>query len=225
MNRLSWRGFVVLVGALILLGCRKDEPAAKGPPVVYGPTAKKEKPVNLPAPGTPPPASPAPADFGSVWEVPLKTLSGKPTTLAEHKGKAVLVVNVASQCGLTPQYAALEAVQEKYEAKGFTVVGFPCNQFGGQEPGTAEEIQTFCSTNYGITFPIMEKIEVNGPNRNPVYTKLTSFADASGHQGDIRWNFEKFLISADGSKVTRFSPKMTPDDPALIGAIEASLPK
>ena len=216
---------VVVAVLLSPLGCKKDEPAAKAPPVVYGPVARKEKAVNLPAPGTPPPATNAPASFGSIWEVPLHTLSGKPTTLAEHKGKAILVVNVASQCGLTPQYAALEAVQEKYASRGFTVLGFPCNQFGGQEPGTAEEIQTFCSTNYGITFPILEKIEVNGPGRNAVYQQLTPIADASGHQGDIRWNFEKFLIAADGTHVTRFSPKVTPDDPALLGAIEASLPR
>jgi len=208
---------------------KKDEPTKAGgttaPAVVYGDTAKKENAVNLPAAGTPPPATPVPSDFGAVWDLPLHTLKGQATTLAAYKGKAVLVVNVASQCGLTPQYAALEAVQEKYAAKGFTVVGFPCNQFGGQEPGSAEEIQTFCSTNYGITFPIMEKTEVNGEGRSPLYAKLTPIADAKGHTGDIRWNFEKFLISADGSQITRFEPQTTPDDPAVIGAIEAALPR
>ena len=160
-----------------------------------------------------------------MWDAPIHTLQGKPTSLAAYKGKALLVVNVASRCGNTPQYATLEALQKKYAAKGFTVIGFPCNQFGGQEPGSAEEIQTFCATNYGITFPIMEKIEVNGDNRHDIYKALTPIADASGHRGDIRWNFEKFVVSADGTKITRFSPRTKPDDPAVIAAVEASLPK
>ena len=161
----------------------------------------------------------------TMWDAPLHTLQGAPTRRADHKGKALLLVNVASKCGLTPQYTTLEALQMKYESKGFTVIGFPCNQFGGQEPGTAEEIQTFCSTKYGVTFPIMEKIEVNGDNRHPIYKALTPIADASGHEGDIRWNFEKFVVSADGTKITRFSPKTTPDDPSVIAAVEAALPK
>ena len=160
-----------------------------------------------------------------MWSAPIKTLRGQPMTLADQKGKALLLVNVASQCGNTPQYTALEALQKKYEAKGFTVVGFPCNQFGGQEPGTAQEIEQFCSANYGITFPITEKIEVNGDKRHPIYQALTAIADAGGHSGDIRWNFEKFVVSADGTKVTRFSPKTQPDDPAVIAAVEAALPK
>ncbi|NVB77984.1 MAG: glutathione peroxidase [Kofleriaceae bacterium] len=160
-----------------------------------------------------------------MWNVPLKTLKGQPAKLADFKGKALLVVNVASQCGNTPQYATLEALQKKYEAKGFTVVGFPCNQFGGQEPGTSEEIAEFCAANYGITFPIMEKSDVNGPNRNDVYKALTPIADAGGHTGDIRWNFEKFVISADGTKITRFAPKTKPDDPAVIAAVENALPR
>ena len=160
-----------------------------------------------------------------MWSAPIKTLRGKPMTLADQKGKALLLVNVASQCGNTPQYTALEALQKKYEAKGFTVVGFPCNQFGGQEPGSAQEIEQFCSANYGITFPITEKIEVNGDKRHPIYQALTAIADAGGHSGDIRWNFEKFVVSADGTKVTRFSPKTQPDDPAVIAAVEAALPK
>ena len=135
-----------------------------------------------------------------------------------------MLVNVASQCGNTPQYAALEALQKKYGPKGFTVIGFPCNQFGEQEPGTAEEIQTFCATNYGITFPIMEKIEVNGEHRNDIYKALTPIADASGHAGDIRWNFEKFVVAADGKHITRFKPQTKPDDPAVIAAVEAALP-
>ena len=136
-----------------------------------------------------------------------------------------MLVNVASQCGNTPQYATLEALQKKYASKGFTVVGFPCNQFGGQEPGTAEEISQFCATNYGITFPIMEKIEVNGEGAHPIYKLLEPIADASGHTGDIRWNFEKFVVSADGTQVTRFAPKTKPDDPAVIAALENALPR
>jgi len=189
-----------------------------------GETAVKADPSKLPAPGTAPPSVATGPEFATVWNTPLKTLSGKPTDLAHYKGKALLVVNVASKCGLTPQYETLEAVQEKYEKRGFTVVGFPCNQFGGQEPGSAEEIQAFCSSKYGITFPIMEKIEVNGGGASPIYKTLTKIADASGHKGDIRWNFEKFVITADGTKVTRFSPKTTPDDPAVIAAIENALP-
>jgi glutathione peroxidase len=159
----------------------------------------------------------------SILDEPIHTLRGEETSLAEFGGKAILAVNVASKCGLTPQYTGLEALQEKYSDKGFTVVGFPCNQFGAQEPGTAEEIETFCSTTYGVTFPMMEKIDVNGDDRHPIYAELTEVADSEGHSGDIRWNFEKFLIAPDGS-VTRFSPMVTPEDPTLVGAIEASLP-
>jgi glutathione peroxidase len=198
--------------------------AERAPAVVKGAQAMASDPASLPPAGT----APAPVVVGKaldpVWTTPIKTLMGEPTTLATYKGKAILVVNVASKCGLTPQYATLEALQKKYAAKGFTVVGFPSNQFGGQEPGTAEEIQTFCSTNYGITFPIMEKIDVNGATRHPVYQALTPIADADGKSGDIRWNFEKFVISADGKQVTRFSPKVKPEDPALIAAVEAALP-
>ena len=181
-------------------------------------------PASLPAAGT----APAPVAVGKalepIWTTPLKTLKGEPTTLAAYKGKAVMVVNVASKCGNTPQYATLEALQKKYAAKGFTVIGFPCNQFGGQEPGTAAEIGTFCATNYGISFPIMEKIEVNGPNRHDIYKALTPIK-GDGRDGDIEWNFEKFVVSADGSKITRFAPSRKPDDPAVIAAVEAALPK
>jgi glutathione peroxidase len=159
-----------------------------------------------------------------MWNTPIKTLQGQPTTLAAHKGKALLLVNVASKCGLTPQYKELEDLQKKYEAKGFTVVGFPCNQFGGQEPGSPEQIAEFCSATYGVTFPMMEKVEVNGAGRHPIYTELVQIADAEGTKGDIRWNFEKFVVSADGSTITRFSPKVTPDDPTVIAAIEKVLP-
>lgn len=134
----------------------------------------------------------------------------------------MLIVNVASKCGLTPQYTALEQLHEKYSARGFSVVGFPCNQFGAQEPGSPDEIATFCSTTYGVTFPMMEKIDVNGDGRHEIYRELTQVADGEGHSGDIRWNFEKFVVTADGS-VTRFSPMVAPDDPAVVSLIEANL--
>ena len=211
-----------------LVACKKDPaPAGKpaDPPVVYGDTARAEQPTQLPAAGTAPAPTEASSMLAGMWDIPIKTLQGAPTNLGAFRGKALLLVNVASKCGLTPQYATLEALQKKYASKGFTVVGFPCNQFGGQEPGSAEQIQEFCSTTYGVTFPMMEKIDVNGDGRHPIYKQLTEIADDSGHKGDIRWNFEKFVVSADGSKVTRFSPRTTPDDPAVIAAIEASLPK
>ena len=206
---------------LALVACNKKE----APPVVYGPTAAAEDPANLPAAGEAPPPVEVGGKLAAMWNTPVNTLQGQPTTLGAYKGKAILVVNVASKCGLTPQYTALEALQKKYAAKGFSVVGFPCNQFAGQEPGSAEEIQEFCSATYGVTFPLMEKIDVNGANRHPIYQELTAIPDASGHTGDIRWNFEKFVISADGENITRFSPKTTPDDPSVIAAIEAGLPK
>jgi glutathione peroxidase len=161
----------------------------------------------------------------SILEEPINTLDGQPTTLGALDGKTLLVVNVASQCGLTPQYTGLEQLQEKYADRGFSVVGFPCNQFGAQEPGTSEEIATFCSTNYGVTFPLMEKIDVNGAQQHPIFAELEKTADAEGHSGDIRWNFEKFVVSADGTKVTRFSPKTVPEDPTVIAAVEAALPR
>jgi len=210
--------------AVLLVACSKHEPPKAAPPVVQGETAAASDPAKLPPPGTAP--APAAVDKDSpMWNASINTLQGKPMHLADYKGKALMIVNVASKCGLTPQYETLEAVQKKYESKGFTVIGFPCNQFGHQEPGTAQEIQTFCSTTYGVTFPMTEKIEVNGPGRHEIYKVLTPLADAEGHTGDIRWNFEKFVVSADGTKITRFSPKTTPDDPAVIAAIEAALPK
>ena len=159
----------------------------------------------------------------SIFEHPIKTLDGEPSSLAGREGQALLLVNVASRCGLTPQYSGLEQLHETYGERGFSVLGFPCNQFGGQEPGTAEEIATFCSTSYGVSFPMFEKIEVNGPGRHPIYEELTAVADAEGHDGDIRWNFEKFLVDPQGG-VTRFSPMVAPDDPQLVAAIEAALP-
>ena len=162
--------------------------------------------------------------MSSVHDIPLKTLDGQDTSLGQLKGKAVLVVNVASKCGLTPQYEGLEKLHEQYADRGFSVVGFPCNQFGGQEPGTSEEIATFCSTSYGVTFPLMEKVDVNGEARHPVYDELTQVADADGHAGDIRWNFEKFVLSPEGEVVARFSPMVKPEDEKLVHTIEEQLP-
>jgi glutathione peroxidase len=164
-------------------------------------------------------------ELDPMWKAPIKTLKGEATTLEKYRGKALMLVNVASQCGNTPQYTQLEELQKKYGAKGFTVIGFPSNQFGGQEPGSAEEISEFCAKNYGITFPIMEKIEVNGPGRHAIYKALTPIADGSGNNGDIHWNFEKFVVSADGKHITRFAPKTKPDDPTVVAAVEAALPK
>lgn len=160
----------------------------------------------------------------ALYDHQIRTLDGEEADLHALEGKAVLAVNVASRCGLTPQYAGLEKLQAAYADKGFTVVGFPCNQFMGQEPGTAEEIQTFCSTTYGVTFPIMEKIDVNGDERHPLYAELTQAADAEGHDGDIRWNFEKFLIGPDGAVKARFAPQVEPEDPQVTQAIEDTLP-
>jgi glutathione peroxidase len=161
----------------------------------------------------------------SFYEHPVNALNGTPANLADYKGKAALVVNVASKCGLTPQYEGLQKLQDTYAARGFTVLGFPCNQFLEQEPGTADEIQEFCSVNYGVTFPLFEKIEVNGDGKDPIYAELEETADvADGHTGDIRWNFEKFLVSPTGEVVGRFSPTVEPQDPALVSAIEAQLP-
>lgn len=160
----------------------------------------------------------------SLYDIPLETLSGEPTSLAEQRGKALLIVNVASKCGLTPQYTALEELQKRYGDQGFSVIGIPCDQFGHQEPGTAEEIQTFCSTTYGVTFPMMAKTDVNGPDRHPLYTELTTTPDADGQSGDVQWNFEKFLVNTDGKVVQRFRPRTTPDDADVVTAIEATLP-
>ncbi|MET9364300.1 glutathione peroxidase [Streptomyces sp. NPDC006632] len=160
----------------------------------------------------------------SLYDIPLRTLSGEPTSLADFKGRAVLVVNVASKCGLTPQYAGLERLQEQYGQRGLTVLGVPCNQFGGQEPGTAEEIGTFCSATYGVTFPLLEKSDVNGETRHPLYAELTKTADADGEAGDIQWNFEKFLLSPQGEVAARIRPRTEPDAPEVVALIEANLP-
>ncbi len=160
----------------------------------------------------------------AIYDHDVKALDGSPADLHDLEGKAVLVVNVASKCGLTPQYEGLERLQKAYEDRGFTVAGFPCNQFMGQEPGSAEEIQTFCSTTYGVTFPLYEKVDVNGDDRHSLYTELTQVADGEGVDGDIRWNFEKFLIGPDGAVRARFAPQVEPEDPQVVGAIEAALP-
>jgi glutathione peroxidase len=160
----------------------------------------------------------------SIYDTSANYLDGSPADLHDLDGKAVLVVNVASKCGLTPQYGALERLQERYADRGFTVLGVPCNQFGGQEPGTAEEIQTFCSTTYGVTFPLTEKVEVNGAGRHPLYEQLTQTPDASGDAGDITWNFEKFLIAPGGEVVGRFRPQVDPESDEVVSALEANLP-
>jgi glutathione peroxidase len=160
----------------------------------------------------------------SIYEPPLHSLTGDPTSVGDYRGQALLVVNVASKCGLTPQYEGLERLQKTYGDRGFTVLGFPCNQFGEQEPGTSEEIATFCSATYGVTFPMFEKIDVNGESRHPVYQELVTHPDADGEAGDIQWNFEKFLISPAGDVVKRFRPMVDPEAPEVTDAIEAVLP-
>ncbi|MBZ5735619.1 glutathione peroxidase [Nocardioides sp. TRM66260-LWL] len=160
----------------------------------------------------------------SILDTPIARLDGTAATLGEITGgKPALLVNVASKCGLTPQYTGLEALQEQYGERGFTVVGLPCNQFGGQEPGTSEEIQEFCSATYGVTFPMTEKIEVNGEGRHPLYAELTPVANEKGEAGDIAWNFEKFLVDGSGAVVARFSPGVEPQDPSVVAAVEGLL--
>jgi glutathione peroxidase len=160
----------------------------------------------------------------TVTEIALTGLDGESLSLADYSDRAVLVVNVASKCGLTPQYAALEQLARDYDERGLTVLGVPCNQFMGQEPGTAEEIQSFCSTTYGVTFPLLAKTEVNGPDRHPLYAELTKTPDAAGEAGDVQWNFEKFLIAPGGQVVNRFRPQTVPDAPEVIAAVEGVLP-
>ena len=160
----------------------------------------------------------------SLYDVTINSLDGSPADLHDYDGKAVLVVNVASQCGLTPQYTGLEELNERFAGRGFTVLGVPCNQFGGQEPGTAEEIASFCSTSYGVTFPMTEKVEVNGEGRHELYQQLTEVADKDGHTGDIRWNFEKFLVAPGGEIVARFNPMVEPTSDDVVSAVEGVLP-
>ena len=156
----------------------------------------------------------------SLYDIPVRTLAGADTTLAEHADEALLVVNVASQCGLTPQYRHLQELHDRYSARGFSVLGFPCNQFGAQEPGTAEEIEQFCTANYGVTFPMFAKIDVNGPERHPLYAQLTQTPDADGATGDVQWNFEKFLVAPGGEVVARFRPRTEPFADEVVAAID-----
>lgn len=162
--------------------------------------------------------------MSSPFSVPLTALAGGPLPADALDGRAVLVVNVASRCGLTPQYEALEALHREFADRGFTVLGVPCNQFNGQEPGTDEEIAEYCSATWGTTFPMTTKADVNGPDRHPLYDVLTATPDADGEAGDVAWNFEKFLVAPDGRVVGRFRPRTTPDDPALRAAVERTLP-
>jgi glutathione peroxidase len=160
----------------------------------------------------------------SITDLPIARLDGTPARFGEITGgRPALVVNVASRCGLTPQYAVLEKLHEQYAGRGFTVVGVPCNQFGGQEPGTAEDIAEFCSSSYGVTFPMTEKVEVNGEARHPLYDELVQAPDQDGEAGDIAWNFEKFLLDGGSRVVARFAPGVLPDDPRVTSAVEAVL--
>ncbi|MGI5130520.1 glutathione peroxidase [Pseudonocardia sp. CA-107938] len=161
----------------------------------------------------------------SLFDTSIAALDGSPLDVAALRGQAVLVVNVASKCGLTPQYTALEELQKTYGDRGFTVLGVPCNQFGGQEPGSAEEIATFCSATYGVTFPLTEKVDVNGPDRHPLYAELTATPDAAGAAGDVQWNFEKFLVAPDGRVAARFRPRTEPLAAEVTDAVEAVLPQ
>ena len=155
-----------------------------------------------------------------VYEHRIKALNGERLELS---GNVTLIVNVASQCGLTPQYTGLQELQERFGGRGFTVLGVPCNQFGGQEPGTHEEIAEFCDVNYGVTFPLTEKVEVNGEDRHPLYAELTKTADADGKAGDVTWNFEKFLVSAEGKVIARFRPRTEPTSDQVVEAIGTAL--
>ncbi|SQB96017.1 glutathione peroxidase [Clostridium paraputrificum] len=157
---------------------------------------------------------------GTLYDIPVTTIDGRETTLAEWAGHVLLIVNVASECGLTEQYRALQELQEEFAMRGFFVLGFPCNQFGGQEPGTEEQIADFCDANYGVTFPLFAKIDVNGESAHPLYRRLTQVADADGEAGDVAWNFEKFVIDDSGEIVGRFRPRTEPDDDAIIDLIE-----
>jgi glutathione peroxidase len=162
--------------------------------------------------------------MSDLLDLPVTTLTGEPTTFGElTAGRVALVVNVASRCGLTPQYGKLEALHEEFAARGFTVIGFPSNQFGGQEPGSADEIADFCSATYGVTFPMSDKVEVNGAGRDPIYAALTATPDADGATGDVQWNFEKFLVAGDGSIVGRYRPRTEPDAEQIRADIESLL--
>ncbi len=160
----------------------------------------------------------------ALRDIPFTTSDGATATLSDYDGKLLMIVNVASKCGLTPQYEQLEELQRTYGDRGFTVLGFPCNQFMGQEPGSMQEILEFCSTTYGVTFPVFEKIKVNGRNAAPLYKALKKAKDPEGAHGPVAWNFEKFLLTPDGT-VHRFRPPTKPDDPAVLKVIEDNLPR
>jgi len=160
-----------------------------------------------------------------LYRLPIHTLQGELTSLGAFRGKALLLVNVASECGMTPQYEQLQKLHQTHGGRGLAVIGLPCNQFGEQEPGTPAEIESFCTKNYGVTFPLMEKIDVKGERRHDIYAVLSDIPDGEGKAGDVQWNFEKFLVSADGNRIQRFRPQVKPDDPAIIAAIEVALPK
>jgi glutathione peroxidase len=203
--------------ALVSIACSPDAVGEQG-------TSRSVSPAALAVPGEDR-ADVAPEKIDSLlFGASVKTIDGEMSSLGSLRGKALLVVNVASHCGYTPQYTGLQELHEKYSASGFSVVGFPCNQFGGQEPGSEADVKSFCSLNYGVTFPLFEKIEVNGGGRHRIYEALTKAEDPQGVAGDVRWNFEKFVISSDGSTISRFRSDTKPDDPALIAAIEAGLP-
>ena len=160
----------------------------------------------------------------SIYDIEIRTIDGEQTTLAPYKGKALLIVNVASACGYTPQYAGLQRLHDQLGPRGFEVLGFPCNQFGAQEPGSETEIKTFCETSFGVTFPMFAKIDVNGPDRHPLYEVLSTVPDFKGTSGDIRWNFEKFVIAPDGEPAGRFSFKLEPESDLVMDAINRVLP-
>jgi glutathione peroxidase len=163
------------------------------------------------------------AQAPSIYDIELPLLNGKPVRLSDYSGQVVLAVNVASRCGFTPQYTGLQALHDRYSSRGFTVLGFPCNQFAHQEPGNADQIQAFCSLNYGVSFPLFAKLEVKGPNQHPLYAILSEFPDDRGKAGSVTWNFEKFLVARDGHVVHRFRPKVKPEDPQVVASIEALL--
>jgi glutathione peroxidase len=159
----------------------------------------------------------------SLYDIPLRTLAGAPASLGGFRDRVLLIVNVASSCGLTPQYAGLQRLHERHRDAGLTVLGFPCNQFRGQEPGSPEEIATFCSSTFGVTFPLFEKVDVNGDGRHPLYAELCKSADAWGQAGDVQWNFEKFLVDRAGRVVGRFRPQTAPESAAILAAIDPYL--
>jgi glutathione peroxidase len=159
----------------------------------------------------------------SIHDIDLPTLNGKPASLSAYAGKIVLAVNTASRCSFTPQYEGLQVLYDRYSPKGFTVLGFPCNQFFHQEPGSADEIQSFCSINYGVSFPLFAKLDVKGAGQHPLYAILSAFPDDAGKAGNVAWNFEKFLVGKDGRVVRRFRSKVVPEDPRVVEAIESLL--